>query len=114
MTNNLILSGFTANEPLRGLRQRSSKEIQPVRAEYRPSNLGRYDRPYFMQVSHGIYFRWTFFKTEATMEIRSYSQMPPTAGMRNMVRVPAQVFVKRDGYGLVAFPSRFEETVIEY
>ena len=97
VTNNLILSGFTANEPLRGLRQRSSKEIQPVRAEYRPSNLGRYDRPHFMQVSHGIYFRWTFFETEATIEIGSYSQMPPTADTRNRVPTRSQLFVKRDG-----------------
>jgi hypothetical protein len=66
-----------------------------------------------MQVSHGIYFRWTFFETEATVEIRSYPQMAPTADMCNMVRVPSQVYVKRDGYRLVAFPARLEKPVIE-
>ena len=107
------MSQLAAKEPLRGLRQRRSEEIQPVRAEYRTSNLGRYDRPHFMQVSHGIYFRWTFFKTEATIKIRSYSQVPPTADMCNTVRVASQVFVKRDGYRLVALPARLEKTVIE-
>jgi len=95
------------------LRQRRSEETQPVRAEYRFSNLGGYDLPHSMQVRHGIYLRWTLFKTEAAIEIRPYPHIAPTADTRNVVRVPSQVFVKRDGYRSVAIPARLEKTVVE-
>ena len=39
--------------------------------------------------------------------------MFPTTEICNIVRMPSQVFVERDGYRMVAFPARLEKTVIE-
>ena len=59
--------GVVQGGPLRGLRQRRSEEIQPVRAQDRLAHLSRDDRPYFIQVSHGLDFYWTFLKPEASI-----------------------------------------------